>query len=99
MSTAELAASLAAIDNPADLLQAFSSLSQEGLATLNNFAAFQEGAKRQRVEEPPQPQLFESHGLPGANELGAGQFPAYPQGWHQPPEMHNHGAQHYQQHQ
>lgn len=99
MSAAEFAASLAAFENPADLLQAFSSLSQEGLATLGEYAAFQEGAKRQRVEGPPPPGHYNPHGAQVANELGAGHLQGPPPVWHPPQEMHNYGMQQFQQHQ
>ncbi|GAQ80279.1 hypothetical protein KFL_000500320 [Klebsormidium nitens] len=99
VSAADFAASLAAIENPADLLQAFSSLSQEGLATLGNFAAFQEGVKRQRVEGPPQPGHYAPPGAQVANELGAGHLQGPPPVWHQSQEVHNYGMPQYQQHQ
>lgn len=96
MSAAEFAASLAAFENPADLLQAFSSLSQEGLATLGNFGAYQEGVKRQRVDGPPQPGHYNAQGV---GELGAGHLQGPPPVWHQSQEVHNYGVQQFQQHQ
>jgi hypothetical protein len=98
MSAAELAASLASSENPEDLLQAFSSLTQEGLATLGNFAAFQDpGAKRQKTEGVLQPgQHYHMPGVQVAGNVGGVPYQGSAPGWHQPQDVHNYRTQHYQ---